>query len=659
MDEKDYFSLETDEFKITINSLNGGICSFMHPKDKFNMNWVEGENTWGKIQGNETSPLNIQVSNNECTAEYKIGKLYVTVRRGFDHNGMFFERYSFKNITEIPQTFGEGDIGVFTTFNDNYQDALTCNTKRCHTHIWCGENVSYIYAIRMGGYAPHLGLVLIKGSLSGYSVQRNLNSDDRGDFILHPSTFTLNPQKSYELSWVMFWHDGSKDFFEKAQKIPGFIKISAKEYSVFKGEIVSISAEAESDLSDLQINENAVRKELVNMNKRTSFEFMPDIPGEYKIVLTKNLSRTFVRVNVLLPLKDIIEARCRFITKNQQYMDDTESPLFGSYLIYDNESHEKYYSQKFDHNAGRERVGMGVLIAMFLQNEGNNSYMDIMKSLELYDEFIKRELYDEETGIVYNDVNRNNIDGRRLYNYPWVAVFQLEMFKLKRDARYLKNMVRTIKAYYRNGGHKFYCVGMPMFESISVLKEQGMLEESDELLALYCMHVDEIVKIGTNYPPHEVSYEQTIVAPAACYTTEAYLLTGQKKYLEAANEHIKLLSLYNGEQPDFHLNNIAISHWDGFWFGKRMTYGDTFPHYWSTLTAVAYKNYYKATGNTKYNLKANSILRNNLCLFDGNGFGSCAYLYALSNNGSKGRFFDPWANDQDWALVYAMKFMEL
>ena len=49
----------------------------------------------------------------------------------------------------------------------------------------------------MGGESPHLGLVLTEGALSGYSVERDLSqiSNDRGDFLLHPSPMTLAPKR--------------------------------------------------------------------------------------------------------------------------------------------------------------------------------------------------------------------------------------------------------------------------------------------------------------------------------------------------------------------------------------------------------------------------------------------------------------------------------
>jgi len=39
-----------------------------------------------------------------------------------------------------------------------------------------------------------------------------------------------------------------------------------------------------------------------------------------------------------------------------------------------------------------------------------------------------------------------------------------------------------------------------------------------------------------------------------------------------------------------------------------------------------------------------------LCLFQPDGQASCAYVYPRMIDGNPGRYFDAWANDQDWAL---------
>lgn len=105
--------------------------------------------------------------------------------------------------------------------------------------------------------------------------------------------------------------------------------------------------------------------------------------------------------------------------------------------------------------------------------------------------------------------------------------------------------------------------------------------------------------------------------------------------MDGAQRQLLVLGAFGGLQPSFHLNDIAIRHWDGYWFGKREMFGDTFPHYWSTLKAVAFYNYALCTGDSVYLIRAENIVRNNLCLFFEDGRASCAYLYPSKINGIK------------------------
>lgn len=67
--------------------------------------------------------------------------------------------------------------------------------------------------------------------------------------------------------------------------------------------------------------------------------------------------------------------------------------------------------------------------------------------------------------------------------------------------------------------------------------------------------------------------------------------------------------------PKHHLNEVAIRLLDGHWFGKRELFGDTFPHYWSTITGAVYYYYALCTGDSSYQKRAENVVRNNLCLF--------------------------------------------
>ena len=174
----------------------------------------------------------------------------------------------------------------------------------------------------------------------------------------------------------------------------------------------------------------------------------------------------------------------------------------------------------------------------------------------------------------------------------------------------------------------------------------------------YRRQAEFIIKKGVDYPEHEVNYEQTIVGPAVTFLLEMFLTTREQKYLDECQPHLECLEAFNGRQPDHHLHEVAIRHWDGWWFGKRPLWGDVFPHYWSTVTAVAFQRYHQATGDDSYRLRAEKIVAGNLSLFSDDGSASCAYLYPLLVNGHPGKYYDPYANDQDWALVNYLTIMD-
>lgn len=116
-----------------------------------------------------------------------------------------------------------------------------------------------------------------------------------------------------------------------------------------------------------------------------------------------------------------------FICLRQQ-CKNTDSPLYGAYLIYDKESNNLVYEKDFsDHNAARERLAMGVTVALTLQQSKSST---LIRSLKLYRNFLEREIVNIKTGEVKNGVNDTTT---RLYNYPWVSTFYFELYKATGD----------------------------------------------------------------------------------------------------------------------------------------------------------------------------------------------------------------------------------
>ena len=606
-------------------------------EDKYKMNWVEGTTEWGTVK---------------CKKELDVD---VDSKRKGD---IVSERYTFTNNSKRDVFTSLTDIGIYTPFNDDYVDAQTCLRYRCHTHICCGDDVSYIMAYRMGGEPPHLGLILTTGALSGYSVERNKErmSNDRGDFILHPAPFSLAPGESYSLEWVLFPFKEQNDFYKKAKKYcRHFIEVDAENYVLFEGENINVSVMPafEYKCENVEILENGTPIKPEFKQNKIIINKPAERIGELKFDIIVEGVRTYCRLLIQPELSKLVRARCHFIVDKQQY-NNAKSHLDGDYLIYDNEEKHMFYAPENDYNAGRERVGMGILLAKYLQGADDEM---VDKSLRKYAAFVGRELVNEQTGEVYNDYMRDN-SYKRLYNAPWFALFYSELYMLYRDRKYLTSACRIMQYYYSNGGGKFYAIELPILTMTNALKEAGMTQELAQMTEYFKKHADFMLEMGTEYPKSEVNYEQSIVAPAAQILEETYLLTGDEKYLEGIELQKKVLELFNGKQPDYHLNEVAIRHWDGYWFGKRRLYGDTFVHYWSTLTGIVYNYYANITGQKIYAKKAEKSLRAVLSMFYPDGSATCAFVYPVTVNGEKAHYADAYANDQDWGLYSALRYLK-
>lgn len=613
-----------------------------HREDPSKMNWIQETKDWGKLCYPET--------------------IQATVERRYMENGHLQERYIFKNISSFPVFFQKTELGIYVSFHDNYWKSEECLEKRCHAHIFCGGQAAYVMALRMGGSAPHLGLMLATGGISSYSIERNLSekSSGRGDIILHPEIDKLDAGESREICWELFWFEDRDDFENELLKNKNFPVIKIEQCTFLDVEPLTfkilLGRELKKEEMQIVCRNQEIPFEMKNDGMKTmvSCQYQAKEEGAYRFEIKMGDKSTYALLYRCASLTKMIERRCRFIAEKQQFTQQG-SPLDGAYLIYDREDEKLYYSHLDDHNGGRERLGMGALLAAWLQHHPDER---LLSSLLKYKDYVYRELYDKQDGTVFNDILKNN-DWDRLYNYPWMAVFQLKLYGLLKDTAYLEDAFHTIKQFYAKGGRQFYPIGLPLKELYFELKRAKMTEEAEEICSEFVQHAEILMKNGIHYPESEVPYEQSIVAPAADCLLQAYQITGDAKYKEAAETHMEILGLFHGNQPDYHLYKNAIRHWDGYWFGKYRNFGDTFPHYWSVMTGVVYAEYVLAGGDVQYREEASAVIRGCFNLFFSDGTASCAMVFPEQVNGKKMGYYDPWANDQDWALYYALKYAEV
>lgn len=660
-------------WQLEFDPATGALVTLRNRGDRQQMNWLREAGRWertqwvpdgspaGKTRGGQwglvetpyTGLLHVakslRVTGNAHEAIYEAPSLTVTVRRELRDDGLH-ESYTFLNTGAIDLDLPIGSVAIAAPLFDQYPSAPRSLTSRCHVHLWMGGSTAWINATRMGTVTPHLGLVVTEGSLDAYS-QRGAGFSDRGTFLLHPAAMRIQSGASQKIAWRLFWHAGWDDFFANIGRAPNAVRLWAQRYTVQAGDPIEVFAESATSLAGVALFANG-QPVPTRLDGKTLRATVPtSAPGETRVELVRGATRTWLRANVISTPEALLEARIRFIIRHQQRRAPGD-PLDGAYLVYDNETEEQIYSTTNDHNAGRERMGMGVLGALYLpQCHDEAVRRELTASLQRYAAFVARELEDE-TGTVFNDVGRRAFD--RLYNFPWAAHLHLALYRATREAEHLDRMVRVLRRYYAQGGAKHYAIGIPVTDTLATLAEAGRQAERAELLAAFRTHADSILRIGTDYPPFEVNFEQSIVAPAVLLLLEVYRATGEASYLEGARRQLRILEAFAGRQPDHRLHEVPIRHWDDFWFGKLSAYGDTFPHYWSTLNALVYSHYAKASGEASWLERARTVAWANLSLFAADGRGSAAHVYAFSTNGQRAGRNDPWANDQDWALVHLL-----
>lgn len=619
----------------------GSTLWFTHIGDE----WTKAEETWKFVSFDE--------GEREACAVFAWHGVRATERFILTERDLRV-RIEFLNENAYPMYFEREDVSLFVPFADSYDDSETCQKIRCHEHISAAMDNTYIRAERMGFSPYNVGVVFLRGAAYSYSQDFIKQSNDRGYLRLNIEPFSLLSEETYEIEFAVFSHTGGLDFFRAAAEYPAFIRVESERGFVLmqhEESVLTLSTGCEIGRVSVRCGGKKLPFKVDGHTVRVPLSFAT--VGERTIEFSINGRRGTAVFFVSAPLAVLQKKRAEFIVRHQQ-CTDPKSPLYGAYLIYDNEEEHTYFSYEWtDHNANRERLGMAVFLAKYLRLTGDKK---IERSLSLFTDFLLRECVDEEDGRTYNNIGKDK-SVKRLYNAPWVILYFCELYLYNREQRWIDLAFKMILSYYQNGGTKFYPNGIRFYEMWQAFRLSGQTEKCDAVWQQFTEHVENILKNQTNYPPHEVNYEQSIATAAALLTLDHAILTGDRSHMDEIRAHLALLYKFNGCQPDYRLNAVPIRYWDNYWFGKRHTgvYGDTLPHPALAHSAHVFMTYGKLTGDETALDYGEKSWRAGYCLFDTRGRASSAYVYPARANGVRGAFFDPFADEQDGFLYLAYK----
>jgi hypothetical protein len=654
-------TMKNRHFHVELDPILGAVTHVKRPDDPNGMNWLMHTDeipghlhacTWGLGTYNTGVPFapvrwqradGFKASATVSVSTYQTVNAVLTVQRRFVGDRLR-ETYTFTNPSKQETTLVL--LRFYWPFNDNYTpDAATCVKKRCTVHYWFGGDVSWAHAVRMDGTGLRLGLVVKQGRFESYGVENRGfllgYSNFRGDITPYAGDIKLPPGGKAVFEWEFFWCADWNDFFAKLQATPGYIGVSAPELCTVPGQKLEVAIRSKTK-PEVKRGEQALAVRRTGDGWKCSVTAVE--PGLVNVNV-KAGERSTLLTGLALPDPDaLIRKRADFIIEKQQMMDK-KNPLYGAFLIYDVEARSTVIGYRDDFNEARERLGMGVLLAL---EQARVPRPTVARALKRYEAFVRTKLQREDGAVL----DAAGGAPRRGYNYAWVAQFYIALYRMNGRREYIDLAVKTVEAFYRDHGAAYMAIGVPVLDGLDIMRKLGLDKQRAEFLGRLEAQADRLIKNGLHFPPQEVTFEQSIVSPAVTFLLEMYLGTGEKKYLKAARAPMTCLEHFNGCQPDARLNDVSIRHWDGYWFGKRESWGDTMPHHWSALTALSFHRWFEATGDTEYRDRAQRILKANMYLFRSDGSGSAAHMYPKWVNGSWTTGLDPYANDQDWALVH-------
>ncbi|MBQ6107692.1 MAG: hypothetical protein IJK97_05730, partial [Thermoguttaceae bacterium] len=108
-----------------------------------------------------------------------------------------------------------------------------------------------------------------------------------------------------------------------------------------------------------------------------------------------------------------------------------------------------------------------------------------------------------------------------------------------------------------------------VFQPHTYTRTKALLPDfADALKAAVLRHGDLVLEKGVDHYSAEVSYTQGTFLLKIISLVHAYQLSGEAKYLEPIPAFLKNVEGFCGQQPDFHVNLLAVRYWDLFWVGK-------------------------------------------------------------------------------------------
>lgn len=669
---------------------NGGPVAFQHDRlpgltfllTESTDTWHTADRSWGsgfvitdRGAAQWAAPNETTIADQTATQRFELtdGLNLHVERSGGDH---FRESYRWRNTGNAQVKITS--LAVSTPWRDVYESEGVAHETAVHAHISATGAQAWVLVKPMHGRAPFLGLTVREGRVCAYSVEaRNqfTGSDVRGHVLLHvtdqarhPMAFggqaavTLPPGASYHLAWDIAWYENEAEFLAVAEstvRVPRLASVVGE--SLVIEHPMTMSVRPSPDETPMTGADPGGRRRHLRVQRRSyGSELRSSTHGLVEVDIGAD-DEDAVRIGVLfhLPLGDLVRRRVSVILDHHR---PAQRPAPRGFVACDTRTGLTVTDQGWpDWSDAAERTAMPILLgeARTRGLVGDTRAADVDQALDEFAAFVTQYLVMEDGWVRRGSTNVTSPP--RLYNTPWVVDFLIMEHRLTGDIAHLELATSLLEASARHGVSRHLSIGHPQAvlgvdTAVGQLPVAGDLPRRiDRLLDRLRDQALELAARSGALPAHEVSYEQSIVAPLVSLLSLAHRRWPDERLVTATEAALDWLLAFAGPQRHVRSRHIAIRHWDGYWFGLRRQWGDTFPHYWSALTAVALLDLPAELRSGDQKEMARAILQANLALYDENARGCCAYLYPSCVDGLPAHGPDPLDNDQDWALIYALR----
>jgi hypothetical protein len=571
-----------------------------------------------------------------------------------------------------------GSLALSTPWRDVYEARGRAHETAVHAHISATGAQAWVLARPMHGGGPLLGLIVRQGVISAYSVEsRNqfTGSDVRGHLLLHvtdharhPDAFggqpvlRLPPGAAYQLSWEVAFYDDEADFLAIAEptvRVPKLAAVMAEPLSIEHppGMLVRPSPST----SPLTGADPGGHDHMIVTPTPVGSEIRSSVHGLVEIdVGPKEADAVRIGLFFHLPIAELVSRRVAVILDHHR---PRQRAVPRGFVACDTRTGLTVTDQGWpDWSDAAERTAMPVLLAEArsrgLVDETRTAQVD--EALDQFAIFIRERLITDDGWVRRGSIDASSPD--RLYNTPWAVDFLVLDARRTGAVEQLDLAASLLEASVRHGVSTHLSIGYPqaliaLDTAVRLLPTapSDLTERVERLFEGVRNQAADLAARGGDIPAHEVSYEQSIVAPLVSLLSLAYRRWADDRLLRATERALGWLLAFGGRQRHVRLRHIAVRHWDGYWFGLHRQWGDVFPHYWSALTAVALLELPEKLRTAEHEAMAQAILEANLASYDTNARGCCAFLYPSCVDGVAAQGPDPLDNDQDWALVYALR----